>query len=84
MYTFYETNILLLYSIMLSILKSFTFFFVSYDCIIYNSNRYYASIIYNITLHSLSIFKIKLKRNKIKTKFTAHNSDIIFLLRFFL
>ena len=34
LYAFYKANILLLYYIILSILESFMFFFMLYDCVI--------------------------------------------------
>ena len=60
----YDTNLLLLYYIILFIPKpSITFFmlydYVIYDCDIYNYLMTCVTIIHNIILYSLSKFKIK-------------------------
>jgi len=58
-------------------------FFVLYNCVIYDCNKYHASVICDIISYSLSIFKIKKSKNKnknknkIETKFTTHNSNIL-------
>ena len=44
---------------MLLILEPSTSFFALCNCIIYNNDRCYTSATYNITLHSLSMSKIK-------------------------
>ena len=48
---------LLLYYIMSPISKSSIFFFVSYDCVICDSDKYYNSVMCDIILQSLSISK---------------------------
>ena len=47
---------------MLSILKPSISFFISYDCVICDYDKYHASVTYDVISHSLFIFKI----NKIK------------------
>ena len=43
-YIFHKVNILLLYCIMLSIPKSYIFFFVSHNCVICDCDMCYASV----------------------------------------
>ena len=64
---------------MLSILESFIFFFVSYDCVICDCDRYHNFVIHDVISYLLFMFK-KMKnekKNKIEIKFTAYNSDNI-------
>ena len=64
---------------MLSISEPSTFFFVSHDCVICDSDRCHNSVIHDVISYLSFIFKkIKnKKKNKIEIKFTAYNSDNI-------
>ena len=57
---------LLPYYIISSILESFTFLFVSHDCVICDFDRCHTSVMHDVILHSLSMSKIKKSENKIK------------------
>ena len=50
----------MLYYIILSILESSMIFFVLYDCITCDCDRYYTSVIYDITLYFFFINVINL------------------------